>query len=549
MTTRHINSNCHWMLACSFVLSLAWSGLLGAAETEAELKVAIRPSAIQPAVNPSPSTVPGNTPLPFGNQYHPDMEGPPTFTEPPRPSPEEERQLEISSRYQDPRMLSFLQNSSMNQIMSLYNEASRLIDGRHVSPLSYEERTRQAIDNLIAALDNPEFLQAAGYRSARSTASVQAELERLKSSPARSASEALGLMQWAAELANQQLGVRREAVALEFFNSTLDSLDRYSAFVPARTGSAPSAGLEEQIVGIGVELKPHEQGALVFGVLENGPAAQSGMQRGDIITAIDGRTVGGQSLDQIAGMIGGRSGTSVQITIDRNGRQASARLTRRSFYVSSVTGTQMLAGNTGYIRLKQFSESSKEDLEQALWRLHREGMQSLVLDLRGNPGGLLTEAIDVSNLFLPEGRIVATRGRNASDNTDERATFSQTWRVPLVVLVDGNSASASEIFAAAIQENDRGVIVGRQSYGKGTVQTHFPLQTAAGDLKLTTAKFYSPDGREMAGTGVTPDVIVRPTGEPFAADIAQDTDVAAALQVIGNPAQLSGQSGQRQLQD
>jgi carboxyl-terminal processing protease len=358
-------------------------------------------------------------------------------------------------------------------------------------------------------------------------------------------------MQWAAALASQQLGLRQEAVALEFFNGTIDGLDRYSAFMPAKTNSTPSASLEEQIVGIGVELKPHANGALVFGVLENSPAAEARMQRGDIITAIDGRSVGGMNLNRIADMIGGPVGTSLQITIDRGGRQSSARLTRRSVYVSSVSGTQMLAGNTGYIRLKQFSESSAEDLEQAMWTLYRQDMQSLVLDLRGNPGGLWNEAIDVSNLFVTSGRIVATRGRNASDNTDEQATFDRTWRVPLVVLVDGNSASASEIFAAAIQENDRGVIVGRHSYGKGTVQTYFPLQTASGDLKLTTAKFYSPDGREMAGAGVTPDVTVPQTAEPFSADIAQDTDVAAALQVIasGSPAQLASQSGQRQLQN
>jgi carboxyl-terminal processing protease len=553
MTTRTNTTNFHWMLACSFVLSLAWSGLLGAAETEAELKVAIRPSAIQPDYNPGPTTNPTpNNSQYFGDEYRPDiMDGPPTYTAPPKPSAEEERQQEISSRYQDPRMLGFLQNSSMNQIMSLYNETSRLIDSRHVSPLSYEERTRQALENLIAALENPEFLQAAGYRSTQSTRSVQAELERLKNSPARSANEALGLMQWAAALASRQLGVRQEAVALEFFNSTLDSLDRYTAFVPAKTGLAPSAALEEQIVGIGVELKAHDNGALVFGVLENSPAAESRMQRGDLITAVDGRSVRGMSLNQIGEMIGGRAGTSVQITIDRDGRQATARLTRRSVYVSSVAGTQMLSGNTGYLRLKQFSESSKEDMERAMWQLHNAGMQALILDLRGNGGGLLTEAIDVSNLFLPEGRIVATRGRNASDNTDERASFSKTWRVPMVVLVDGNSASASEIFAAAIQENGRGVIVGRHSYGKGTVQTHFPLRTASGDLKLTTAKFYSPNGREMAGAGVTPDVIVRQTGEPFAADIVRDTDVAAALQVVasGSPADLASQSGQRQLRN
>ena len=146
MTNRKHNSNYRWMLACSFVLSLAWSGLLNAAETESEIQVAIRPSSIQAGLQrpARPRFRLINDSNYFGDEYRPDnTDGPPTYTEPAQPSPAERQQLEISSRYQDPRMLGYLQNSSMNQIMSLYNEASRLIDSRHVSPLSYEERTSQ----------------------------------------------------------------------------------------------------------------------------------------------------------------------------------------------------------------------------------------------------------------------------------------------------------------------------------------------------------------------------------------------------------------------
>jgi carboxyl-terminal processing protease len=135
-------------------------------------------------------------------------------------------------------------------------------------------------------------------------------------------------------------------------------------------------------------------------------------------------------------------------------------------------------------------------------------MESLVIDLRGNPGGYLTTAIEVSDRFLPSGTIVSTRGRTSDDNMQETAKFAQTWKTPLVVLIDHQSASASEIFAAAIQENGRGLIVGETSYGKGTVQTLFPLHSATAGLRLTTAKFYSPDGREMAGEGVHPDIKV-----------------------------------------
>ena len=160
----------------------------------------------------------------------------------------------------------------------------------------------------------------------------------------------------------------------------------------------------------------------------------------------------------------------------------------------------------GYLKLEQFADSSASEMEAALMKLHQQGMKSLIIDLRGNPGGLLTTAISLSDKFLPSGTIVSTRGRNREDNTKEIAKYEQTWSVPLVVLVDRNSASASEIFAAAIQENKRGLIIGEKSYGKGTVQTLFQLQTCQAALRLTTAKFYSPQGHEMAGVGVTPDI-------------------------------------------
>jgi carboxyl-terminal processing protease len=147
-----------------------------------------------------------------------------------------------------------------------------------------------------------------------------------------------------------------------------------------------------------------------------------------------------------------------------------------------------------------------DEVDRALWQLYQQGMKSLVLDVRGNPGGLLTTAVALADKFLPSGEIVSTRGRTTGDNSAERAKFEQTWKTPLVVMIDKDSASASEIFAAAIQENGRGLVVGERSFGKGTVQTHFPLRSVSGNLRLTTALFYSPRGRAMAGSGVEPDI-------------------------------------------
>jgi carboxyl-terminal processing protease len=232
-------------------------------------------------------------------------------------------------------------------------------------------------------------------------------------------------------------------------------------------------------------------------------------------------------------LIGGPAGTPVLLGIVRDEQPARLfTLSRRRVEIHSVSQSRMIGedAKVGYIKLDQFAKNSSREIDEALWELYRQGMQSLVIDVRGNPGGLLTTAVELSNKFLPCGQIVSTRGRNAGDNTAENATYARTWKVPLVVLIDNNSASASEIFAAAIQENERGIVVGRNSYGKGTVQTHFPLQTVGGNLKLTTAKFYSPNGRVMAGAGVEPDVPVELPSDSESS-MSVDVDIDAAITV------------------
>ncbi|MBX3443557.1 MAG: S41 family peptidase [Planctomyces sp.] len=455
----------------------------------------------------------------------------------------------IRGRYTDSRMLGYLGQVTFNQVASLLNETSRLIDTRHVNPPGYEVRTAAALRGLADAVTLPEFLSA--NRINPSPTAIQGLRQELlqmaQSQPARQSSEALGLMQWAAEVSQQRIGLRREAAGLEFVNSMLDSLDRYSSFVPSRTQFGPSASLEERIVGIGVELKTDADGVLVTGVIAGGPAHGAGVQKGDVIIAVNNRQLRGMSLNQAADLIGGPAGSTVSLTLVRQGRSLSMNMQRRQVYVSSVVDTKFLDSQrkVGYVRVKQFSESTTNDLLKELWSLHNAGMESLVLDLRGNPGGLLSVAVDVCDIFLPSGTIVSTRGRTQSDNSVFSAKWQETWKTPLVVLIDENSASASEIFAAAIQENGRGMVVGRRSYGKGSVQTHFPLQSAAGELKLTTAAFYGPSGRVMAGAGVSPDHNVAKAPGAIDVDDARDPDLHAALQIVrtGRPAQLAEQAG------
>jgi carboxyl-terminal processing protease len=179
--------------------------------------------------------------------------------------------------------------------------------------------------------------------------------------------------------------------------------------------------------------------------------------------------------------------------------------------VPSLEDVKLIDPATGvaYVRIPAFQKTTADDLEKALWDLHRQGMRSLIIDLRGNPGGLLTASVEVADKFIADGGIVSTRGRSEQENFSYRAHRPGTWRVPLVVLIDGDSASASEIFAGAIKDSGRGKVVGSRSYGKGSVQGIFPLGKNGAGARLTTARFFSPLGHPISNVGITPDVDTR----------------------------------------
>lgn len=413
----------------------------------------------------------------------------------------------VAKRYADPRVVRIVQQLSPQAGEALYLEVSQMIDNRHVKPTTYDQRVQAAMEHLTIALQTPSFQQATRMRlTPAAMRSLQQELRdyanRVRVGNRSQSVEVLR----AAEQMVSDAGVNPAVVPMEFVYGALDTLDQYSMFIAPEKSGNSSLGLKGSMVGIGVELESHPDGMKILKVLPGGPAAEVTMRRGDIITAVDGRPVAGLELARAADLIAGAAGTEVKIDLKRDALIGDVTLVRRSFKVNSVSEVRMEANGVGYIKLDQFAETSAQEMDEALWKLHNEGMKSLVFDLRGNPGGLLTMAIALSDRFLTSGTIVSTKGRTDADNSQEIAQYSNTWKTPLVVLIDHDSASASEIFAAAIQENQRGVIVGEKSYGKGTVQTLFPLQSVPSALRLTTAKFYSPEGREMAGVGVSPDI-------------------------------------------
>lgn len=439
--------------------------------------------------------------------------------------------MKLTARYSNPVIVRFVNNVPKEQVIRLYQEVSGLIDNRHIEPASYSARVRQAMKNISLAVENKAFVEALRLKlSAPQVKTFQQEIVRLfESRTVRNTNDSLQMMYAVMDLGSRSIGLKPAAVALEFVNGATDSLDKYSAFEPTEEARRPSADLEDHIVGIGVEIKPHDDGMAVVRALKGGPAAKAGLEANDLVTMIDGKSLKGKGLDYAVDLIKGTAGSRVTLGIVREGKSFNVTLVRQRVEIYSVSEFKMVGGDAkvGYIKLDKFAQNSSNEMDQALWALHREGMKSLVIDLRGNPGGLLTTAIELSDKFLPSGSIVSTRGRTTADNSAEYARYEQTWKTPLVVIVDENSASASEIFAAAIQENGRGLVVGRKSYGKGSVQTHFPLQTVSGNLRLTTAKFYSPNGRVMAGAGVEPDVAVAIE----AAAKGTDRDLEAAVNV------------------
>lgn len=435
----------------------------------------------------------------------------------------------ITQRYSDPRIVRLVQQMSVSNMESMYTEISQLIDGRHITPAAYARRVDNALDHLSQAVENPAFVQAANVQATpEAVAGFQKDIEDLRSSAhVRNMNDALAVLRNVQLIAAQTIDVNPAAVGLEFVYGSTDSLDQFSMLLPPEKSGGPSVGLRDNVVGIGVEVESHPAGLKILKLLPGGPASQADMRKGDIITHIDGRDLKQMELSQAVDYIVGPVGTPIQIQAARGNMSGRVTLTRQKIAMHSVVDVRMQdkSQGIGYLKLEQFADSSASEMETALMKLHQQGMKSLIIDLRGNPGGLLTTAISLSDKFLPSGTIVSTKGRNREDNSKEIAKYEQTWSVPLVVLIDRNSASASEIFAAAIQENGRGLIIGEKSYGKGTVQTLFPLQTCQAALRLTTAKFYSPQGHEMAGVGVTPDIKV-------ANDSADDNDDAVLSEAM-----------------
>ncbi|MBI3333545.1 MAG: S41 family peptidase [Candidatus Omnitrophica bacterium] len=300
----------------------------------------------------------------------------------------------------------------------------------------------------------------------------------------------------------------------------VESLDRHSQFLEPEAYSEMQVETKGEFGGVGLEVTISKDGFLtVVTPIDDTPAAEGGLRPNDKIVRIDGQSTRGISLHEAVKRLRGRPNTKVTLSLFRESenRMLEVALARSVIKIRSIKGARLVADRVGYIRITEFQDNTPRDLTKALETLEQGqgGLDGLILDLRNNPGGLLDVAIEVSQAFLPKGKlIVSTRGRIKSQNLE---FLSQAERphlgYPIVVLVNGGSASASEIVAGALQDHRRGILMGTKTFGKGSVQTVIPLKDGAA-VRLTTSTYYTPSGRSIHGEGLQPDVVVEEEESP-----------------------------------
>ena len=276
--------------------------------------------------------------------------------------------------------------------------------------------------------------------------------------------------------------------------------------------------------GIGVYMGFKEGGVQVVAVMPESPGERAGLQANDAIISVDGTAITELQLEEVVMRIRGEVGTEVELMIHREGEvDRPYRITRDTIQVKTVDGKLMEDG-IGYIRIVSFSEKSGEEFRKVYDDLLAQGMKGLIIDVRENPGGVITSCVDIARMVVPKGRIVSVIER---DGTEENYDSELEQPIePMAILIDGNSASASEILAGALQDTKAAVVIGTKSYGKGSVQMLIPMFREDG-LKLTIAKYYTPNGRSIDGIGIEPDIAVE-----FPADAESDVQLDRALEVI-----------------
>ena len=317
-------------------------------------------------------------------------------------------------------------------------------------------------------------------------------------------------------------------------NGLLQSLDPYSSYMSPEIFQEMQTETSGEFGGLGIEVSMEAGVVKVITPIDDTPASKAGIKAGDYIVKIDNVQVQGKSLSEAVDLMRGLVGTDIELTVRRRGvkKALTFNITREIIEVQSVK-SDLLENNIGYIRLTSFNDNSSNQIKKQIKKLkENENLKAFILDLRNNPGGLLSQAIKISDFFLDNGEIVSTKSRKKSDN---RKWFARKGDITegktLVVLINYGSASASEIVAGALKDHKRAIIIGENSYGKGSVQSIIPLKNK-GAIRLTVSKYYLPSGKSISEVGVKPDIEVNEEGDEFRIKTDTDNQLNYAIKLL-----------------
>ena len=317
-------------------------------------------------------------------------------------------------------------------------------------------------------------------------------------------------------------------------NGLLQSLDPYSSYMNQKTFEESETETSGEFGGLGIEVSMESGVVKVIAPIDNTPASRAGVKAGDYIVKIDGEQVLGKTLMEAVNLMRGPVGTSIEITVRRKGLKKAKifKIIREIIEIKSVI-SKLIDNKVGYLRLRSFNQNSSDQLKEEISKIEKnKKLVGYILDLRNNPGGLLAQAIEVSNFFLDDGEIVSTKGRKNKENRKFFAKKGDKIKgKPLIVLINNGSASASEIVAGALQDQKRAVLLGEATFGKGSVQSIIPLKNQ-GALRLTVSKYYLPSGKSISDVGVTPDIKVEENGEEFSINTTTDNQLNYAIKLL-----------------
>ena len=317
-------------------------------------------------------------------------------------------------------------------------------------------------------------------------------------------------------------------------NGALQSLDPFSAYMNPKVFEESQSETSGEFGGLGIEVSMESGVIIVIAPIDDTPASKAGIKAGDYIVKINGEQVQGKTLMEAVNLMRGPEGTSIEITVRRKGlRKAKIfKITREIIEIKSVI-SKIVDNKVGYLRLRAFNENSSSQLKKEISKIEKnKKLVGYILDLRNNPGGLLSQAVTISDFFLNDGEIVSTKGRKKREN---RKFFAKKGDKidgkPLIVLINNGSASASEIVAGALQDQKRAILLGETTFGKGSVQSIIPLKNR-GAIRLTISKYYLPSGKSISEVGVVPDIRVEEEDEEFSINTITDNQLNYAIKLL-----------------